>query len=87
MSARMGKPRGGLANGCAPWRITIAPLLNGVHPKPGWRPAVGDRVRLLALGKAADVLAITDDGLQLTVRCGVMRTTVESGGGGKPGWT
>jgi DNA mismatch repair protein MutS2 len=34
-------------------------------------------VRLLALGKAADVLAITDDGLQLTVRCGVMRTTVD----------
>ena len=46
-------------------------------PKPGWRPSVGDRVRLLALGKAADVLAITDDGLQLTVRCGVMRTTVD----------
>ncbi|MDA9699832.1 Smr/MutS family protein, partial [Synechococcus sp. AH-736-M02] len=46
-------------------------------PKPGWRPSVGDRVRLLALGKAADVLAITDDGLQLTVRCGVMHTTVD----------
>ena len=38
---------------------------------------MGDRVRLLALGKAADVLAINDDGLQLTVRCGVMRTTVD----------
>lgn len=46
-------------------------------PKPGWRPEVGERVRLLALGKAADVLAISEDGLQLTVRCGVMRTTVE----------
>ena len=43
----------------------------------GWRPQVGDRIRLLALGKAADVLALSDDGLQLTVRCGVMRSTVD----------
>jgi DNA mismatch repair protein MutS2 len=42
----------------------------------GWRPAVGDRVRLLALGKAAEVLAISADGLELTVRCGVLRSTV-----------
>ncbi|MEI6615458.1 MAG: Smr/MutS family protein, partial [Cyanobium sp. ELA507] len=42
----------------------------------GWRPAVGERVRLLALGKAAEVLAITADGQELTVRCGVLRTTV-----------
>ena len=42
----------------------------------GWRPGVGDRVRLLALGKAAEVLAISDDGLELTLRCGVMRSTV-----------
>ena len=43
----------------------------------GWRPAVGDRVRLLALGKAAEVLAVSSDGRELTVRCGVMRSTVE----------
>ena len=42
-----------------------------------WRPAVGDRVRLLALGKAAQVLAISEDGRELTVRCGVLRTTVD----------
>lgn len=42
----------------------------------GWRPAVGDRVRVLALGKAAEVLAISADGLELTVRCGVLRSTV-----------
>ncbi|MFZ0407565.1 MAG: endonuclease MutS2 [Cyanobium sp.] len=42
----------------------------------GWRPALGDRVRLLALGKAAEVLAIAADGRELTVRCGVLRTTV-----------
>ena len=38
---------------------------------------MGDRIRLLALGKAAEVLSISEDGLQLTVRCGVMRTTVD----------
>ena len=43
----------------------------------GWMPAVGDRVRLLALGKAAEVLAISADGRELSVRCGVMRSTVE----------
>jgi DNA mismatch repair protein MutS2 len=43
----------------------------------GWMPAVGDRVRLLALGKAAQVLAISEDGRELTVRCGVLRSTVE----------
>jgi DNA mismatch repair protein MutS2 len=42
----------------------------------GWRPAVGDRVRLLALGKAAEVLAISADGLELSLRCGVLRSTV-----------
>jgi DNA mismatch repair protein MutS2 len=43
----------------------------------GWMPAIGDRVRLLALGKAAEVLAIAADGQELTVRCGVMRMTLE----------
>jgi DNA mismatch repair protein MutS2 len=42
----------------------------------GWRPALGERVRLLALGKAAEVLAIAADGRELTLRCGVLRTTV-----------
>jgi DNA mismatch repair protein MutS2 len=42
----------------------------------GWMPAVGDRVRLLTLGKAAEVLAMADDGRELTLRCGVLRLTV-----------
>lgn len=46
----------------------------------GWMPAVGDRVRLLSLGKAGEVLSITDDGRELTVRCGVMRLTLELAG-------
>jgi DNA mismatch repair protein MutS2 len=43
----------------------------------GWRPRVGDRVRLLALGKPAEVLAVAADGRELTLRCGVLRLTVE----------
>ncbi len=46
----------------------------------GWMPAVGDRVRLLSLGKAGEVLSIADDGRELTVRCGVMRLTLELAG-------
>ena len=46
----------------------------------GWRPQVGDRIRVLALGKAAEVLAVSGDGLQLNVRCGLMRSTVELSG-------
>jgi DNA mismatch repair protein MutS2 len=42
----------------------------------GWRPRVGERIRLLALGKAAEVLAISAEGTELTVRCGVLRLTV-----------
>ncbi|MEY4354617.1 MAG: hypothetical protein RLZZ609_2858 [Cyanobacteriota bacterium] len=43
----------------------------------GWLPKVGERVRVLSLGKAGEVLALADDGRELTVRCGVMRLTLE----------
>ncbi|MFN9622893.1 MAG: endonuclease MutS2 [Cyanobacteriota bacterium] len=43
----------------------------------GWLPKVGERVRVLSLGKAGEVLALADDGRDLTVRCGVMRLTLE----------
>lgn len=46
----------------------------------GWMPAVGDRVRVLSLGKAGEVLALADDGRELTVRCGVLRLTLELAG-------
>lgn len=42
----------------------------------GWLPKVGERVRVLSLGKAGEVLALSDDGRELTVRCGVMRLTL-----------
>jgi DNA mismatch repair protein MutS2 len=43
----------------------------------GWLPKPGERVRVLSLGKAAEVLALSEDGRELTVRCGVMRLTLE----------
>ncbi|WP_320663352.1 endonuclease MutS2 [Prochlorococcus sp. MIT 1223] len=42
-----------------------------------WFPKKGDRVRLIALGKAGEIIHISDDGLQLTVICGVFRSTVD----------
>lgn len=46
----------------------------------GWRPVVGERIRLLSLGKAAQVLAISTDGRELSVRCGVLRLQVDLSG-------
>ncbi len=43
----------------------------------GWTPRVGERIRLIALGKAGEVKSISEDGLQLSVVCGVFRTTVD----------
>jgi DNA mismatch repair protein MutS2 len=42
----------------------------------GWQPAVGDRVRVLALGRAAEVLARSEDGRELSLRCGALRLQV-----------
>jgi DNA mismatch repair protein MutS2 len=44
-------------------------------PKPGYRPKVGDRVRIPRLGQTAEVLAISDDE-ELSVRFGLMKMTV-----------
>lgn len=46
----------------------------------GWRPEVGERIRLLSLGKAAQVLEISADGRELSVRCGVLRLQVDLSG-------
>jgi DNA mismatch repair protein MutS2 len=44
-------------------------------PKPGFRPQVGDRVRIPRLGQTAEVLALNDAD-ELTVRFGLMKMTV-----------
>lgn len=45
-------------------------------PKPGFRPQVGDRVRIPRLGQTADVLSNPNDNGELTVRFGLMKMTV-----------
>lgn len=45
-------------------------------PKPGFRPQVGDRVRIPRLGQTAEVLTNPDEDGELTVRFGLMKMTV-----------
>ncbi|NJL23687.1 MAG: endonuclease MutS2, partial [Leptolyngbyaceae cyanobacterium SM1_3_5] len=46
------------------------------QPKPGFRPKVGDRVRIPRLGQTAEVLSNPDDSGDLTVRFGLMKMSV-----------
>ncbi|MGJ3253551.1 MAG: endonuclease MutS2 [Elainellaceae cyanobacterium] len=45
-------------------------------PKPGFRPDVGDRIRIPKLGQTAEVMTAPDDDGELTVRFGMMKMTV-----------
>jgi DNA mismatch repair protein MutS2 len=45
-------------------------------PKPGFRPKVGDRVRIPRLGQVAEVLTNPDDSGEFIVRFGLMKMTV-----------
>ncbi len=45
-------------------------------PKPGFRPQVGDRVRIPRLGQTADVLTAPTENDEITVRFGLMKMTV-----------
>jgi DNA mismatch repair protein MutS2 len=44
--------------------------------KSGYRPTVGDRIRIPSLGQTAEVLTAPDDDHRITVRFGLMKTTV-----------
>ncbi|HLO51347.1 MAG TPA: Smr/MutS family protein, partial [Kamptonema sp.] len=46
-------------------------------PKPGFRPQVGDRVRIPRVGQTAEVLSGPDTNEELTVRFGMMKMTVK----------
>ena len=45
-------------------------------PKPGFRPQVGDRIRIPRLGQTAEVLTAPNDDEEITVRFGQMKMTV-----------
>ena len=46
------------------------------HQIQSWAPRIGDKVRLSSIGKAGEIIAFSDDGMQLTVLCGVFRSKV-----------
>lgn len=48
-------------------------------PKPGYKPQIGERIRLISLGQTAEVLSIAEDSEELTVRFGLMKMTVKLG--------
>ncbi len=45
-------------------------------PLKNWMPKVGDQVRLIEIGKAGVVSTISDDGIFLTIQCGILRSKV-----------
>ncbi len=55
---------------------THLPTAAPTPTKPGYRPAVGDRIRIPSLGQTAEVLTAPDSDHRITVRFGLMKTTV-----------
>jgi len=47
-----------------------------IQNSPTWIPKIGEKVRLSAIGKAGEIISFSDNGMQLTVLCGVFRSTV-----------
>lgn len=52
-------------------QISQSPKIN-----PGFRPQVGDRVRITQLGQTGEVLSLNDESQQLTVRFGIMKMSL-----------
>ena len=52
------------------------PQVPKAKQKPGFRPQVGDRIRIPRLNQTAEVLTAPDDDGELTVRFGLMKMTV-----------
>ena len=57
-------------------QIHLPPSQPAAPAQPGFQPKVGDRVRISSLGQIAEVLTAPDDHHRLTVRFGLMKTTV-----------
>ncbi len=47
-----------------------------IQHSPRWTPEIGEKVRLSSIGKAGEIISFSDDGMQLTVQCGVFRSKV-----------
>ena len=47
-----------------------------IQNSQSWTPKIGEKVRLSSIGKAGEIISFSEDGMQLTVLCGVFRSTV-----------
>ncbi len=52
------------------------PVTPAPKPKPGFRPKIGDRIRILKLNQTAEVITAANEANELTVRFGIMKMTV-----------
>jgi len=57
-------------------QVHLPPSQPAASARPGFQPKVGDRVRISSLGQIAEVLTPPDDHHRLTVRFGLMKTTI-----------
>jgi DNA mismatch repair protein MutS2 len=60
-------------------QIAERELAKTKHPKltkPGYKPKVGEKIRIPSLGQTGEVLSIDEEEKQLTVRFGLMKMTV-----------
>jgi DNA mismatch repair protein MutS2 len=55
---------------------TRLPSQTAPKPKPGFKPKIGDRVRIPRLGQTAEVLSDVSKDNELTVRFGLMKMTI-----------
>lgn len=56
--------------------IALKNLPTTAKPKPGFKPKIGDRVRIPRLNQTAEVLSAADNDGDLTVRFGIMKMTI-----------
>ncbi|MGB3206608.1 MAG: endonuclease MutS2, partial [Crinalium sp.] len=73
LTAQRAQRATGALNDIAENRLPETPL---AKPKPGFKPQIGDRVRIPRLGQTAEVLSEPNDNGELNVRFGIMKMAV-----------
>jgi DNA mismatch repair protein MutS2 len=73
LTAQRAQRATGALNDIAENRLPATPL---PKPKPGFKPQIGDRVRIPRLGQTAEVLSDPNDNGELNIRFGIMKMTV-----------
>ncbi len=58
-------------------QIQVAQKKETIIDRKGWSPKIGERVRVISINKTGEVLEISEDGIDITILCGVFRSTVQ----------